>query len=67
MELIIAIIVGLLIGFYYHKKKKYLTVKDWFFGLFVILIAVIITSGFMHKDALVEGFQDGIKEDVDLK
>lgn len=67
MELIVAIIVGLLIAFYYHKKKKYLTVKDWFFGLFVILIAVIITSGFMHIDALVEGFQDGIKEDVDLK
>lgn len=44
-----------------------MTVRACFFDLFIILIAVIITNDFMHIDALVEGFQDGIKEDVDLK
>ena len=35
-------------------------VKDWFLGLFIILVAVIITDGIIHIDAIIEGFQKGV-------
>ncbi|MFH4906100.1 preprotein translocase subunit SecY [Staphylococcus cohnii] len=33
---------------YFHKRQKYLTVGDWFFGLFIILIFVIITDAILN-------------------
>lgn len=48
MQLIVAIIVGLLLGWYFYKRQKPMTVKDWFFGLFIILIFVIITDAILH-------------------
>ncbi|OEL04685.1 hypothetical protein AST12_00660 [Staphylococcus succinus] len=38
MELLLAIIIGLLLGLYFHKRKAPMTVNTWFKGLFVILI-----------------------------
>lgn len=52
MHLIVAIIVGLLLGLYFHKRQKPLTVGDWFFGLFIILISVIITDALLHIDVI---------------
>lgn len=60
MHLILAAIVGALLGLYFYKRKSPLTVKDWFLGLFIILVAVIITDGIIHIDAIIEGFQKGV-------
>ena len=61
MELIVAIIIGLLLGWYCQKRKRPMTVKDWYFGLFIILIFVIITNGFMHIDDIMRGAEKGMK------
>ncbi|MBO1925623.1 hypothetical protein J4711_13340 [Staphylococcus epidermidis] len=57
MHLIVAAIVGALLGLYFYKRKSPLTVKEWFLGLFIILVAVVITDGIIHIDAIIEGFQ----------
>lgn len=62
MQLLVAIIVGLLLGWYFHKRQKPMTVKGWFLGLFIMLIFVIVTDAILHLDVIKEGFQDGIKE-----
>ena len=64
MHLIVAIIVGLLLGLYFHKRQKPLTVGDWFFGLFIILIFVIITDAILHIDVIKDGFQKGVNESI---
>lgn len=67
MQLIVAIVVGLLLGWYFHKRQKPMTVKDWFFGLFIILIFVIITDAILHIDVIKQGFQDGVNESLEEK
>ncbi|WP_436963150.1 hypothetical protein [Staphylococcus xylosus] len=62
MELLVAIIVGLLLGLYFHKRKAPMTVNAWFKGLFVMLIFVIIASGFSHIDDIKRGAKEGSKE-----
>ncbi|MGW7969738.1 hypothetical protein ACWEYB_13475 [Staphylococcus xylosus] len=62
MELLVAIIVGLLLGLYFHKRKAPMTVNTWFKGLFVMLIFVIIASGFSHIDDIKRGAKEGAKE-----
>jgi Na+/H+-dicarboxylate symporter len=61
MELLVAIIVGLLLGLYFHKRKAPMTVNTWFKGLFVMLIFVIIASGFSHIDD-IKNAKEGAKE-----
>lgn len=59
MSALVLIIVGLLLGLYFHRRKAPMTVKDWFLGLAVILVCIIIVSGFQNIDAIVQGFKDG--------
>ncbi|HJF68324.1 MAG TPA: hypothetical protein K8V85_08435 [Staphylococcus kloosii] len=59
MSALVLIIVGLLLGLYFHRRKAPMTVKDWFLGLAVILVCIIIVSGFQNVDAIVQGFKDG--------
>ncbi|MBF7021070.1 hypothetical protein [Staphylococcus kloosii] len=59
MSALVLIIVGLLIGLYFHRRKAPMTVKDWFLGLAVILVCMIIVSGFQNVDAIVQGLKDG--------
>ncbi|WP_436882645.1 hypothetical protein [Staphylococcus gallinarum] len=62
MELLVAFIVGLLLRLYFHKRKTPMIVNNWFKGLFVMLIFVIITNGVSHiydiKQGAKEGFHD---------
>lgn len=58
MELLVGIIVGLLLGLYFHKRKASMTVNTWFKGLFVILIFVIIANGFSHIDDIKQGAKE---------
>ncbi|WP_301335887.1 hypothetical protein [Staphylococcus sp. NAM3COL9] len=44
-----------------------MTVKDSYFGLFIILIFVIITNGFMHIDDIMRGPEDGNSTDSSRK
>ncbi|MDT3958445.1 hypothetical protein [Staphylococcus kloosii] len=59
MSALVLIIVGLLLGLYFHLRKAPMTVKDWFLGLAVILVCMIIVSGFQNVDAIVQGLKDG--------
>lgn len=66
MELLVAIIVGLLLRLYFHKRKAPMTVNNWFKGLFVMLIFVIIANGFSHIDDIKQGAKEGCHDmDVD--
>ncbi|OEL08320.1 hypothetical protein BU068_02690 [Staphylococcus succinus] len=65
MELLVAIIVGLLLGLYFHKRKAPMTVNTWFKGLFVMLIFVIIANGFSHIDDIKQGAKEGF-HDMDV-
>ncbi|PTK90474.1 hypothetical protein BUZ01_13780 [Staphylococcus gallinarum] len=57
MELLVGIIVGLLLGLCFHKRKAPMTVNTWFKGLFVIT-----ANGVSHiydiKQGAKEGFHD---------
>lgn len=59
MSAVVLIIVGLLLGIYFYRRKAPMTVKDWFIGLLIILVCMVIVSAFSNIDAIVEGFKDG--------
>lgn len=65
MELLLAIIVGLLLRLYFNKRKTPMTVNSWFKGLFVMLIFVIIVSGFSRIDDIKQGEKEGF-HDMDI-
>ncbi|MBU0439341.1 hypothetical protein [Staphylococcus succinus] len=62
MELLVAIIVGLLLVLYIHKRQASMTVNTWFKGLFVMLIFVIIANGFSHIDDIKKGVNEGYRD-----
>lgn len=59
MSALVLIIFGLLLGIYFYRRKAPMTIKDWFLSLAVILVCIIIVSGFQNVDAIVQGLKDG--------
>jgi uncharacterized membrane protein len=60
MSALVLIIVGLLLGIYFHRRKAPMTVKDWFLGLLIILVCMLIVDGLLHLGAILEGGKEGM-------
>ncbi|MGK3149794.1 hypothetical protein VQE80_05015 [Staphylococcus shinii] len=56
------IIVAVLIGLYFTKREKQMSPSSWFKGIGVIIVSMIVASGFYHIDDIQKGAKDGIKE-----
>lgn len=57
------IIVAVLIGLYFAKREKQMSPSSWFKGIGVIVVSMIVVSGFCHIDDIKKGAKDGIKEE----
>ncbi|MBO3065805.1 hypothetical protein AABD42_07895 [Staphylococcus shinii] len=57
------IIVAVLIGLYFAKREKQMSPSSWFKGIGVIVVSMIVVSGFYHIDDIKKGAKDGIKEE----
>lgn len=60
MSALVLIIVGLLLGIYFYHRKAPMTIKDWFLGLLIILVCMLIVDGLLHLDAIMEGGKEGM-------
>ncbi|MGW7975075.1 hypothetical protein BU116_09150 [Staphylococcus xylosus] len=57
------IVVAGLIGLYFAKREKQMSPSSWFKGVGVIIISMIVVSGFYHIDDIQKGAKDGMKEE----
>lgn len=60
MSALVLIIFGLLLGIYFYRRKAPMTIKDWFLGLLIILVCMLIVDGLLHLDAIMEGGKEGM-------
>lgn len=56
------IVVAELIGLYFAKREKQMSPSSWFKGIGVIVVSMIVVSGFYHIDDIQKGAKDDMKE-----
>ncbi|MCE7785806.1 hypothetical protein [Staphylococcus xylosus] len=56
------IVVAGLIGLYFAKREKQMSPSSWFKDIGVIIVSMIVVSGFYHIDDIQKGAKDGMKE-----
>ncbi|MEB8100714.1 hypothetical protein [Staphylococcus xylosus] len=56
------IVVAGLIELYFAKRDKQMSPSSWFKGIGVIIVSMIVVSGFYHIDDIQKGAKDGMKK-----
>ena len=56
------IVVAGLIGLYFAKRDKQMSPSSWFKGIGVIIVSMIVVSGFYHIDDIQKCAKYGMKK-----
>ncbi|PHK50528.1 hypothetical protein [Staphylococcus edaphicus] len=59
---IVFIIIATSIGIYFSKRDKPMSPSSWFKGIGVIILAMIVVSGFYHVDDIKKGAENGAQQ-----